>query len=391
VILAFVGIQFFRPEITNPPVTADLDVPVPVKNIVKNSCYNCHSNETQLSWFDHIVPAIWLVAHDVEEGRKHLNFSDWGKMDPVAQKAAWFDLTNQILNGAMPLGNYTMVHPSAKISDEQKEILRNYAATLFVPVVEDDAKIDAAQEQYDQWIEAAGQTRVVQDSLNGIAFIPDYKNWKVVSTTDRSDNGTMRVILGNDVAIQAIKNEKTNPWPDGTTFAKVAWEKILDDSGVVRTGSFKHVEFMIKDAQKYKNTDGWGWARWKGLDLVPYGKDANLAQECMGCHAPMKNRDFVFTDPTNIKADHLEWKVISSFIDPETKTMSTIYGSDATVAKARAGGFKKKDTERAELSLMSWAQVPDPRWFGAEIPGELKTTQKIKVDSSFQLKSSIFP
>ena len=57
----------------------------------------------------------------------------------------------------------------------------------------------------------------------------------------------MRVILGNDIAIRAIENARTNPWPDGTGFAKLAWDQLSDEKGIVRTGAFKQVEFMIKD------------------------------------------------------------------------------------------------------------------------------------------------
>ncbi|HEY8942973.1 MAG TPA: heme-binding domain-containing protein, partial [Polyangiaceae bacterium] len=55
----FVLAQLFRPELSNPPVTADLSAPAPVKAILRRSCYDCHSNETRLPWFDRIVPAYW--------------------------------------------------------------------------------------------------------------------------------------------------------------------------------------------------------------------------------------------------------------------------------------------------------------------------------------------
>jgi hypothetical protein len=68
-------------------------------------------------------------------------------------------------------------------------------------------------------------------------------------------------------------------------------------SGATRTGPFKQVEFMIKDSKKYASTIGWGFARWRGADLQPFGADANFANGCVGCHNPMRNNDFVFTMP----------------------------------------------------------------------------------------------
>ena len=78
--VAFLGIQFIRSELTNPQVTADVQAPPEVKEILRTSCYNCHSNETRLPWFDRIVPAYWIAARDVRDGRKHLNFSEIGKL-----------------------------------------------------------------------------------------------------------------------------------------------------------------------------------------------------------------------------------------------------------------------------------------------------------------------
>ena len=62
----------------------------------------------------------------------------------------------------------------------------------------------------------------MQPAPNGLNFFPDYRDWKPVSTTDRFDNNTMRVILGNDVANRAIAANNIHPWPDGAAFAKIA-------------------------------------------------------------------------------------------------------------------------------------------------------------------------
>src|ERR1700685_2287449 len=94
--IVFVAIQFIRPELTHPPATADLAAPAEVKQILKNSCYNCHSNETKLSWFDEPVPAYWLVAMDITRARKRLNFSEIGKLPPGQQKAALYEAVFQI-------------------------------------------------------------------------------------------------------------------------------------------------------------------------------------------------------------------------------------------------------------------------------------------------------
>lgn len=289
--------QFIRPAILRPPVTADLAAPPEVKQILKTSCYDCHSNQTRLAWFDQIVPAYWLVASDVMAGRRSLNFSEIGKLAPGQQKATLYEAVDQIQLGAMPLPAYTRLHRAAVVTPAQLSVLKNYlkppAAASAAPA--SDLSVDDAQ--YEQWIQAGNSTRAVAPAPNGIEFPSDYKNWKAVSTTDRFDNQTMRVILGNDAAIKAIAENHINPWPDGATFAKVAWLQRDDGHGQVRTGSFLQVEFMIRDSQKYAATKGWGWARWRGANLTPYGKDADFSVECIRCHTPVRDIDYVFTMP----------------------------------------------------------------------------------------------
>ena len=79
--------QFVRPEIANPRVTRDIAAPPEVEQILKKSCYNCHSNETKLAWFDQLTPANWLVAGHIRDGRKALNFSNWDSLTKDQQKA----------------------------------------------------------------------------------------------------------------------------------------------------------------------------------------------------------------------------------------------------------------------------------------------------------------
>lgn len=139
----------------------------------------------------------------------------------------------------------------------------------------------------------------VADAPNGIPFPKDYINWQVISVSDRTDNKTLRVILGNDIAIKAARSGKINPWPKGAMLGKVVWKQGADEHWptAIVPKHFVHAEFMLKDAVKYKSTGGWGYARWKGQELAVYGKDAGFAQECVACHTPVKGQDWVFTRP----------------------------------------------------------------------------------------------
>ncbi len=140
----------------------------------------------------------------------------------------------------------------------------------------------------------------VPPAPNGIEFPVDYPDWRVISTSHRIDNKTMRVILGNDVAIKAAREGNTNPWPDGTVLGKVVWKQTEEEhwKAAIAPDKFVHAEFMFKDSKKWAaNGTGWGWARWVGAEQKPYGSDANIGQECITCHTPVKGRDWVFTAP----------------------------------------------------------------------------------------------
>jgi hypothetical protein len=389
--VGFVALQFVRPRLSNPPITADLKAPDDVKAILQMSCYNCHSNETKVPWFDNIVPAYWLVVRDVKRGRIHLNFSNLGKLPATAQKAMLYESVNQIQLGAMPPANYLLIHPSAKVTPAQLDVLKNYlhppqsAATASnVPTADELAYINP-QGSFWATRDINPRPTTFAPAPNGLAFFPDYLNWKPVSTTDRFDNGTFRVILGNDIAQRAIAANNIHPWPDGSTFAKIAWKQHAFSTGVVKTDDFVQVEFMTKDATKYAKTEGWGFGRWRGLDLKPYGHTAAFVNECTSCHRPMKANDFVFTTPihdapgdafnataalpASLPYQPLQWRVITSLSDKKAGTMSTLYGNDTAVDHYR-GPRDQPFPQGGVLAMVTWRQQDDAHWFGGRIPGK---------------------
>jgi hypothetical protein len=295
--VVFSGMQFVRPELANPPVTAELSAPPEVQRILETSCYDCHSNQTRLPWFDRIVPAYWLVVDDVRRGRARLNFSEIGALPAAQQLGALYESVNQIRLGAMPPARYLLVHRGAAVDAAQVDAFQRQLVAMTPRPVTDPARLAATEQQRAQQAAAGAAPRTVLPAPNGVAFQPDYRDWHVVSSTERFDNGSLRQVLGNDVAIKAIATRSFPPWPDGTMFAKVAWEELRGGDGVGGSGTFVQVELMIKDRTRYAATAGWGWARWRGTDLQPYGKDAEFTDECVGCHTPMRDADFVYTLP----------------------------------------------------------------------------------------------
>jgi hypothetical protein len=139
----------------------------------------------------------------------------------------------------------------------------------------------------------------VAPAPNGITIPEGYKDWSVLSVTERTDNETLRVVIGNDVAMEAARAGDTNPWPEGTVLGKIVWSQGEHASwpGATVPTEFRAAEFMTKDTGRFVETKGWGYARWLGVDQRPFGENAEFALDCAGCHEPMADNDYVFTRP----------------------------------------------------------------------------------------------
>ncbi|MFO7526369.1 MAG: heme-binding domain-containing protein [Ignavibacteriaceae bacterium] len=127
VIIVLVGIQFIPNEQHNPPVEYDLSAPNDVKDILRKACYDCHSNETNWAWYTKVAPLSWLTTSDVNNGRKKLNFSEWGNMRTSDQAKMKEEIWEEVREENMPLWQYRIMHPSTKLSIEEKNALRNWA------------------------------------------------------------------------------------------------------------------------------------------------------------------------------------------------------------------------------------------------------------------------
>jgi hypothetical protein len=398
---AFVLLQAVRPSIPTKPATAELQAPPLIRQILEKDCYSCHSDQRRLSWFDQVVPAYWLVRRDVLTAREHLNFSTLGSKPAAAQKATLYEAVNMIQLGAMPLPQFVTLHPEAKPSPEELAALKAYLAP-WTPVsnhptsaASSETKTQIAPLPIPDEKPSALSLGEVAPEPNGLPFDPDFVNWKPISTTDRGDNNTFRFILGNEIAIKAVQSGHIAPWPDGSRFAKIAWQQETGSDGLVHPGKFVQVELMVKDAHRFQNTEGWNWGRWRGLDLKPYGKDAQFVSECTGCHHPVRGNDYVYTMPitqatipgnevvNNIAAElpanmpyhPLAWNAITMYVDPASRTTAALYGNNAAIqaVHARSSGDASifgpaKYPAGVVLALVTWSQRDDPHWFGARIP-----------------------
>jgi len=407
VVACFGALQLIRPSIRFSPSTAtEVQVPQPVRQILKKDCFSCHSDERGLAWFDEFAPAWWLVRQDILTARNHLNFSTLGAKPAPAQRAALFEAVNMIQLGAMPLPRFVALHPDSRVAPEELSILKAYLA----PWSGDPKPVVTASVSMNQTEPFQANLSAIPAELNGLPFESYFENWKPISFTDRGDNNTLRMILGNEVAVNAAKSGNISPWPDGASFAKIAWQKAVSADGLVHPGDFVQVEFMVKDAKRYKQTDGWGWGRWRGTELKPYGRNAQFTGECTGCHQPMHGDDHVYTLPissakvdgeevlnsragglpTGIPYPVLDWRAITIYVDPASHTMATLYGNDAAVLFMRSRNPKSSQPPGAVLALVTWHQREDPHWFGGRIPDTPESIEFVQSDANGKLSGRFF-
>ncbi|MCB0476087.1 MAG: heme-binding domain-containing protein [Flavobacteriaceae bacterium] len=141
ILLILIGLQFIpvdKPQVTgnNPnDLLSVVSVPDTVADILKNSCYDCHSNQTIYPWYSHVAPVSWLVAKDVREGREHVNFSNWQVLELTKKAEHLENMIDEIKDGEMPMSIYTAIHQDARLSEEQQKLIidwiNDYGNSLF--------------------------------------------------------------------------------------------------------------------------------------------------------------------------------------------------------------------------------------------------------------------
>ena len=112
-------IQLIPIDRTNPPTTQEPKWSSPeARALVKDHCFQCHSNETEWPWYSYIAPASWLIKYDVVRGRDQFNFSEWDQNPGTLSQ-----MVRQIQRGSMPPIQYTLFHPRSNMNAQQKQAL----------------------------------------------------------------------------------------------------------------------------------------------------------------------------------------------------------------------------------------------------------------------------
>jgi hypothetical protein len=127
ILVALVTIQFFQPEknVAKAASTDDIFSQIETDQLVKkdivDACYDCHSNHTRYPFYSKFAPISWMMNKHIVEGKKQLNFSEWGKYDKRTQLKLIDEICEVVITGEMPLKSYTFMHSSAILNEKEVE------------------------------------------------------------------------------------------------------------------------------------------------------------------------------------------------------------------------------------------------------------------------------
>jgi hypothetical protein len=103
-----------------------VSIPDSVQVVLKNACYDCHSNNTNYPWYSNIQPMGWLMATHIRQGKEELNFSEFGSYSSRKQLSKLNGIANSIKDDIMPLSSYKLMHKNARLSTIEKVLIINW-------------------------------------------------------------------------------------------------------------------------------------------------------------------------------------------------------------------------------------------------------------------------
>ena len=135
-LLIFVLIQFIPIDRSAPEVNPGEDflnsyeMPVEFMTLVRDACYDCHSNESEYPWYSYVAPVSFWIQNHIDHGRKHLNYSIWTEYEIDKRMHKLEEMMDMVEEKEMPLSSYVWGHPEARLTDEQRAKLVDWFDTL---------------------------------------------------------------------------------------------------------------------------------------------------------------------------------------------------------------------------------------------------------------------
>jgi hypothetical protein len=132
-IAVLIILQFFQPEQNNAPLDPELDMLTVVSpqeamaELIRNACYDCHSNQTNYPWYSKISPVSWYLNKHIVTGKEELNFNIYGQLEKADKIGFFADFCDVLDAGTMPLQSYQLLHKDARLTQEEREMLCDWS------------------------------------------------------------------------------------------------------------------------------------------------------------------------------------------------------------------------------------------------------------------------
>ncbi len=130
--IVLIALQFIQPDknksrqVSTTDISIVLTIPDSVIILLKNACYDCHSNNTDYPWYSNVQPMGWLMANHIKKAKNELNFSDFGTYSQRKQLSKLDGIANSIKDDIMPLKSYKLMHKNSKLSQHERTIFINW-------------------------------------------------------------------------------------------------------------------------------------------------------------------------------------------------------------------------------------------------------------------------
>jgi hypothetical protein len=135
-LVILVVMQFVQPtrnisnEVGENDISKVLDMSDTLHNMLVYKCYDCHSNNTQYPWYAFVQPIGWWLAAHVNDGKKHLNFSEFKTYSAKRAAHKLDELKEVTEDRSMPLKLYTYLHKNTTLTSEDEALIIEWLKTV---------------------------------------------------------------------------------------------------------------------------------------------------------------------------------------------------------------------------------------------------------------------
>lgn len=133
IFIALVIIQFIRPahnaseQVLPTDISKIYNIPGKVQQVLITACYDCHSNNTMYPWYADIQPMAWFMAYHVKNGKKDLNFSEFGSYSARKQQHKFKTIASEVKDDEMPVSSYKLMHKNARLTKQEQALIIEWA------------------------------------------------------------------------------------------------------------------------------------------------------------------------------------------------------------------------------------------------------------------------